>query len=105
MVFLRRVCRLPATANVLSSSPILITLIMKELRSSETSILTRATRRNILENGILQRIFVLLMTFNQNIQDILISLFSKVSNNYNYKVEEDEVGGTCGTNGGEEERV
>jgi hypothetical protein len=22
-----------------------------------------------------------------------------------YKVEEDEVGGTCGTNGGEEERV
>jgi hypothetical protein len=24
---------------------------------------------------------------------------------YNYKVEEDEVGGTCGTNGGEEERV
>jgi hypothetical protein len=25
--------------------------------------------------------------------------------NYNYKVEEDEVGGTCGTNGGEEERV
>jgi glyoxylate utilization-related uncharacterized protein len=23
----------------------------------------------------------------------------------NYKVEEDEVGGTCGTNGGEEERV
>jgi hypothetical protein len=24
---------------------------------------------------------------------------------YNYKVEENEVGGTCGTNGGEEERV
>jgi hypothetical protein len=23
----------------------------------------------------------------------------------NYQVEEDEVGGTCGTNGGEEERV
>jgi hypothetical protein len=23
----------------------------------------------------------------------------------NYKVEEDEVGGTCGTNGGEEQRV
>jgi hypothetical protein len=30
-------------------------------------------------------------------------LFAKY--NYNYKVEEDEVGGTCGTNGGEEERV
>jgi hypothetical protein len=25
--------------------------------------------------------------------------------NWNYKVEEDEVGGTCGTNGREEERV
>jgi hypothetical protein len=25
--------------------------------------------------------------------------------NTNYKVEEDEVGGTCGTNGGEEEHV
>jgi hypothetical protein len=30
-------------------------------------------------------------------------LFAKY--NYNHKVEEDEVGGTCGTNGGEEERV
>jgi hypothetical protein len=27
------------------------------------------------------------------------------SPNMNYKVEEDEVGGTCGTNGREEERV
>jgi hypothetical protein len=25
--------------------------------------------------------------------------------NFNYKVEKDEVGGTCGMNGGEEERV
>jgi hypothetical protein len=30
-------------------------------------------------------------------------LFAKY--NYNYQVEEDEVGGTCGTNGGKEERV
>jgi hypothetical protein len=30
-------------------------------------------------------------------------LFTKY--NYNYKVEEDEVGGTCDTNGGEEDRV
>jgi hypothetical protein len=27
------------------------------------------------------------------------------NNRCSYKVEEDEVGGTCGTNGGEEERV
>jgi hypothetical protein len=50
-VLLRCVRRLLGTANV-PSSPILVTLI-KELRFSETSVLTRATRRNITEDGIL----------------------------------------------------
>jgi hypothetical protein len=44
--------RLLATAN-LPSSPILVTLMMKALHTSETSALSRATRRNILEDGIL----------------------------------------------------
>jgi hypothetical protein len=44
------------TANVIPSSPILVTLMMKALRSSETSVLTRATRRNSPEDDILNLI-------------------------------------------------
>jgi hypothetical protein len=46
--------RLLITANVVPSSLILVTLMMEALSSFETSVLTRAARRNVPEYGILQ---------------------------------------------------
>jgi hypothetical protein len=48
----RCVIRLLVTASVFLSWPILVTLMMEAIPSSETSILRRATWRNILEGGI-----------------------------------------------------
>jgi hypothetical protein len=52
VIFLRSVLQLLVTANVVPSSPILVTLMLEAIRSSETSVLTRATGRHIPEDDI-----------------------------------------------------
>jgi hypothetical protein len=53
-IFLCSTHRLLGMANVVPSSPILVTLMMEALSSFETSVLTRTTWRNTPEDGILQ---------------------------------------------------
>jgi hypothetical protein len=52
IVFLRSVLRLLVTAKVVPNSRKLFNLMMKVILSSETSVLTRATLRNIPEDGV-----------------------------------------------------
>jgi hypothetical protein len=52
IIFLHSMLQLLGTANV-SSSPILVTLMLKEIHSSETLVLTRDIQHNIPEDRIL----------------------------------------------------
>jgi hypothetical protein len=66
-LFLCSVLRFLVTANV-PSSPILVTLIMEAIRSSETSVLTRAIQRSIPECGILN-----------GVSEAIIQVITKIS--------------------------
>jgi hypothetical protein len=54
LVFLRSVRRLLVAVSVVSSSPILVTLMKEPKDYTETTVPTRATQRNIPEDIILQ---------------------------------------------------
>jgi hypothetical protein len=55
IVYFRSVLRLPVTANFVPSSSIFFTLVTEALPSIGRQVLTRDSRRNIPEDGILHR--------------------------------------------------
>jgi hypothetical protein len=74
--------QLLVTANVVPSSSIFVTLMMEALSSSETLVLTRTTRRNILEDCILGCFMLVvdwLHALREREKDCLLSLSWNVS--------------------------
>jgi hypothetical protein len=76
IVFIRSVLRLLVTAVVVPISPILLTVMMEAIGSSEKSILTRASRSNILRRRHFSRYFSVLQTvhIDSEVQSVFFPL-------------------------------
>jgi predicted hotdog family 3-hydroxylacyl-ACP dehydratase len=72
LVFLRSVRRLLVTASVVPSSQILVTLMKEALSAAETSVLTRATWRNVSEDVILHS------HRRENLKSYMVAVFVSV---------------------------
>jgi hypothetical protein len=66
VAFLLNVLQLLVTANNVHNSPIPVGLMMEPILSSETLVISRATRRNISEDGILH-CFIVVVTYGNRI--------------------------------------
>jgi hypothetical protein len=73
MIYLRSVHRLLVTAGIVPSSPILVTLMKEALSSYKTSVLTRATQRNIPGDNIF--ILTAMKTSNLKYDHVSCDLF------------------------------
>jgi hypothetical protein len=62
-------CASVDTANFVPSSPILVTVMVEEISSSETSVLTRATRRNFPKCGIIHRVMSVQMLMGPHLEE------------------------------------